>query len=95
MPDFPNQEDIIICHLKDYGKITSWEAIQLYRITRISAVIFNLRQAGWDIRTTNKVNGRKHFGEYSLESKTKKASWEETKIWGTDNQMSLGALSPK
>ena len=38
-------------HLITYGEITSWEAIQNYRVTRLAAIIFNLREAGWDIDT--------------------------------------------
>ena len=31
-------------HLKTYGSITSWEAFELYGITRLSAIIFVLRR---------------------------------------------------
>lgn len=37
-------------HLKKYGSITSWEAIQNYKATRLSAIIFNLRKK-YDIDT--------------------------------------------
>lgn len=30
-------------HLLNIGNITSWEAIELYRATRLSAIIFNLK----------------------------------------------------
>lgn len=30
-------------HLIEKGSITSWEAIQLYNATRLSAIIYNLR----------------------------------------------------
>lgn len=30
-------------HLLNIGNITSWEAIELYRATRLSGIIFNLR----------------------------------------------------
>ena len=36
-------------HLEEYGNITSWEAIQEYGVTRLSAIIFNLRKAGINI----------------------------------------------
>jgi len=36
-------------HLIAKGRITSWEAIELYGATRLSAIIFNLRDSGWDI----------------------------------------------
>lgn len=31
-------------HLLQHGSITSWEAIQKYNATRLSAIIFNLRK---------------------------------------------------
>ena len=37
-------------HLKKHGNITSWEAIQEYRATRLSAIIFRLRKK-YDIDT--------------------------------------------
>ncbi len=41
----------ILEHLQTHKKITSWEAIQLYRVTRISAVIFTLKESGFLIET--------------------------------------------
>jgi len=38
-------------HLKRYGSITSLKAIEKYGATRLSAIIFNLRDKGWDIKT--------------------------------------------
>ena len=34
----------VLEHLKKHGSITSWEAIQKYGATRLSAIIFNLRK---------------------------------------------------
>ena len=34
---------LILKHLQEFGNITTWEAIQEYGCTRLSAVIFNLR----------------------------------------------------
>lgn len=36
-------------HLEKEGNITSWEAIKLYRATRLSAIIYNLRKRGYNI----------------------------------------------
>ena len=41
-------------HLMAKGSITSWEAINLFKATRLSAIIFNLRQSGYAI-TTKKI----------------------------------------
>lgn len=37
------QKDRILRHLIDYGFITSWEAFEEYGITRLSAIIYNLK----------------------------------------------------
>ena len=34
----------VLEHLRTLKRITSWEAIQLYKATRLSAIIFNLRK---------------------------------------------------
>lgn len=34
----------VLEHLQKYGSITSWEAIEEYGATRLSAIIFNLRE---------------------------------------------------
>lgn len=45
-----NKTKAILNHLLEYGNITSWEAIQQYGVTRLSAIIFNLRHKyGMDI----------------------------------------------
>ena len=59
-------------HLIENKSITSWEAIQLYRATRLSAIIFNLRHEGMNIRTELKQGkddeGRSYpYAEYILE----------------------------
>ena len=43
------QSDAVLWHLKEYGEITSWEAIREYGATRLSAIIFNHRKEGYDI----------------------------------------------
>ena len=40
-----NQREIVLNHIVTNGSITSIEAFELYKITRISAVIFTLRHA--------------------------------------------------
>lgn len=37
--------------LEQVGSITSWEAINLFGATRLSAIIFNLRDRGMNIKT--------------------------------------------
>ena len=52
------QSNIVLEHLKKHGSITSWQAIQKYGITRLSARIFELRKQGFKIANENisKIN---------------------------------------
>lgn len=59
------QEQQVLKHLQKFKKITSWEAITMYNITRLAAVIFNLNEK-YDIvsiRTTDVKSG-KWFATY-------------------------------
>ena len=47
--EIKTQRDAILWHLATYGSITSWEAIKEYGATRLSAIIFNLRNEGYQI----------------------------------------------
>ena len=38
-----NKTKAVLLHLEEFGHITSWEAIQQYGATRLSAIIYNLR----------------------------------------------------
>ena len=64
------QENQILNHLIKHKFITSWEAIQEYRITRLSARIYELREKGYQIVTKNITENGKTFAEYSLISTT-------------------------
>ena len=44
-----NKTKEVLKHLKKKGSITSWDAIKLYGATRLSAIIFNLRERGYII----------------------------------------------
>lgn len=61
----------ILRHLEDYGKITSWEAIQEYGCTRISEYIRQLREDNYKIETIwteskNRYGDKVRFGIYKL-----------------------------
>lgn len=49
-----NKTILVSKHLKEKGCITSWEAIVLYGATRLSAIIFNLRDRGYNIESVYK-----------------------------------------
>ena len=58
-------------HLRKYGSITSWEAIQNYKATRLSAIIFNLRKR-YDIDTIMMENDEGiQYGKYVLKGELK------------------------
>ncbi len=56
MTQLTTQTQQVLKTLIEQKTITSWEAIQKFRCTRLSAVIYNLRQDGHDIRTHRKTN---------------------------------------
>ena len=45
------QKNKILNHLRKYNGLTSYEAFHMYRITRLAARIFNLREDGHVINT--------------------------------------------
>lgn len=46
-----NKTQKVLEHLVTYKTITSWEAIQKYRASRLSVIIFNLKERGHIIET--------------------------------------------
>lgn len=66
-----NQEQLILRHLRKYKYISSFKAIELYGITRLSAVIYNLREEGYKIGTiwrkaTNRYGNLVRYVDYFL-----------------------------
>ena len=67
------QKEQILEHLKEYGSITSWDAIMEYGITRLANYIFLLRNEGHAIPSTNiKVKTRLGRATIIAEYKFKK-----------------------
>ena len=60
--------DAVLWHLQNHGCITSWEAIQKYHITRLSAIIHTLRhEVGMNISSSDKrAENGKNWVEYKL-----------------------------
>lgn len=56
------QKAIVAEHLKKHGSISSWEAIELYRCTRLGARIYQLRRDGWQIRTVAQAHRHSQTG---------------------------------
>ena len=66
--------DKISTHLQLNGSITSWEAIMEYGVTRLSAIIFNLRKKGFIIESkpvefTDRYGDTSRFARYVFEGK--------------------------
>tara|TARA_R100001224_G_scaffold111267_2_gene90978 strand:+ start:224 stop:502 length:279 start_codon:yes stop_codon:yes gene_type:complete len=79
------QREAIMWHLKTYGKITSWEAIKEYGATRLSDIIFRLKNEGYNIRT-NLIKKENRFGNTTTFAKYEYAVpkyYEQQQIiWG-------------
>lgn len=56
------QNERIVRHLRDYGSITSLEAMQEYGIMRLASRVCELKRQGVAIRVINE-NGRNRYGE--------------------------------
>jgi hypothetical protein len=60
------QGQAVLKHLQLYGSITSWEAITDYHITRVGAVIYELKRRGHNITSERETNNGKHYTRYIL-----------------------------
>ena len=64
------QEDKVLLHLDTWGSITSMEAFHKYGITRLAAVIFNLKHEGHDIITVMETTSDgKRYGRYMFRNR--------------------------
>tara|TARA_B100000902_G_scaffold67819_1_gene73971 strand:- start:1440 stop:1718 length:279 start_codon:yes stop_codon:yes gene_type:complete len=79
------QREAIMWHLKTYGKITSWEAIKEYGVTRLADKILTLRNEGYNIKT-KLVKKENRFGNISTianyEYNVPKLYKQQQIIWG-------------
>lgn len=65
------QKQRVLDYIEEYGSISSLEAFQDLGITRLSAVIFNLKEDGYEFDTKteyskNRFGERTHFARYTL-----------------------------
>lgn len=51
-----NKTDLIRQHLRNQKTITSWEAIQNYRVTRLADVVWRLKNEGMIIDSIDEKN---------------------------------------
>lgn len=71
------QYDVVLERLKEFKKITTWEAYEDYGITRLSAIIYNIRAEGYDIESIpktrkNRLGNSVTYSEYKLHMKENK-----------------------
>lgn len=65
-----NKTQQVLQHLKTHTNgITSWEAIQLFKATRLSAIIFNLKKEGHIINSKEERKNNEHWTRYYLETR--------------------------
>ncbi|WP_276679587.1 helix-turn-helix domain-containing protein [Thalassolituus oleivorans] len=61
------KKELIIAHLIIVGHISSWQAFLAFRHTRLSALIYDLRQAGVSIRTAEERHAGGIHARYYVE----------------------------
>ena len=69
--EMTSQKDMVLKHLKLYGSITPKEAMDMYGIMRLSAIIFDLKEENWWIKTEmvtakNRFNKNTKFAKYTM-----------------------------
>ena len=67
----PTQRDKVLKFIRDFGKITSWEAYSELGVTQLASRIFELKQEGYiftktRISTKNRYGDTTHYDEYRL-----------------------------
>ena len=67
----PTQRDKVLSYIKQFGRISSWEAYSELGITQLGARIFELKELGYvfaktRINTTNRLGEKTHYDEYRL-----------------------------
>lgn len=65
------QKDVVLRHMRDFGSIASIEAFSDYGITRLAAVIYNLRKDNVNISsemcpTVNRYGDTVQFAKYRI-----------------------------
>lgn len=60
------KKQAVYTHLQTHGHITSWEAITLYKATRLADIIFKLKNQGIKIYTLMVEGKDTKFARYFL-----------------------------
>jgi hypothetical protein len=62
------KKQAVLTHLQTHGHITSWEAITLYKATRLADIIYKLKNQGQKIYTLMVEGKDVKFARYFLEN---------------------------
>jgi hypothetical protein len=77
-----NQKDKVLSYLRTYGSITPEEARETYSITRLAAVVFDLKELGHTfVEPTKIIKGTNKFGE--------PCTWAKYQYLGIKNKENL------
>ena len=65
------QKQMVLDYIREFGSISSFEAFRDLGITRLSAVIFGLKELGYEFdtkmeHTRNRFGEKTHYARYSL-----------------------------
>ena len=61
--------DAVYLHLKRHGHITRWEAIKLYKATRLADIIYKLKNLGFKIETVMVEGENCRFARYFIKDR--------------------------
>ena len=61
-----SQEIKVLNHIKRHKKISSMQAFSKYNITRLAAVVYNLRAKGYAIKTDIVTKANSSYAVYSM-----------------------------
>lgn len=62
------KQELLRTHLIKFKSITSWEAIQKFKATRLAAMIFNLERTGWKFTRKSIKSDGTSYTRYTLAS---------------------------
>lgn len=72
--DKKSQKQKVISYIRKHGSITSVEAFKTLGVTRLSAIVFYLKEDGFEIDSVTEVgNNGTHWSKYFENGRRKKA----------------------
>lgn len=73
------KKDLVLSHLLNKGSITSIESFELYKATRLSGIIFNLKKEGYVIDTIDRKGKDCVYAEYVYKGKEETPYYQNKK----------------